>query len=118
MRKILYSPGYGAGWTSWNNHEVAKIMISYQPIIDALEKGESLLIGSAYSLNLKDEQKYHPAVLQLIKECEGKFNGRHVCVLGAGELKIKVVEDGQRVRIHEYDGYESVELEGDYEGWL
>jgi hypothetical protein len=42
MRKILYSPGYGAGWTSWeSDYELRKFMLVYQPIIDYVEKGGS-----------------------------------------------------------------------------
>jgi hypothetical protein len=102
MRKILYSPRYGAGWTTWNGGEAAKYMLTYQPIIDALERGEKL-------------DKDSPVVLQLEQECLDKF-GQDICVLGADKLQVATVSG--RVRIHEYDGNESYEEEGDYEGWM
>jgi hypothetical protein len=103
MRKILYSPGYGAGWTSWNTGEVAKLMIDYQPIIDALEGGDMM-------------SDRHPAVIQLKQECSEKFGESYVCFLGAENLKVATVSG--KVRINEYDGSESYEEEGSYNEWL
>jgi hypothetical protein len=103
-RKILYSPGYGAGWTSWNDGEIKKYMLTYEPIIKAIEAGQKI-------------NEKHPAVLQLQKECLEKFNKDYVCVLGADDLK--VMEVAGRVRISEYDGSESVTEEGtDNHEWM
>lgn len=95
MRKILYSPGYGAGWSSWNtsSKEVMKFMVEYQPIIDAIEAGEKIT-------------QSHPAVIKLQEEVKEKFNQDYLCVLGAEDLEI--YEAQGLVRIEEYDGYESV----------
>lgn len=40
MRKILYSPGYGAGWSTWGGNTTAqkKFMLEYKPFIEALER--------------------------------------------------------------------------------
>ena len=103
-RKILYSPGFGAGWSTWSSdREVARYMLTYQPIIDALERGEKMDVD-------------HPAVKQLQADCLEKFEKDYVCVLGANQLKVTTVHG--RVRVHEYDGSESVEVEGDYDGWM
>jgi len=101
-RKILYSPGFGAGWTTWNyNPDVCRYMLTYQPIIDVLERGETV----------------SEALLeQLKRECKEQFGEDHICVLGADDLTVKTVQG--RVRIHEYDGSESVEEEGAYEGGM
>ena len=107
MRKILYSPGYGAGWTSWcSDKEVKKLMIDYPPIIEALEKKEEL-----------DEN--HPAVLQMVKDIQNKFGEEKIPYLGGvSDLTIKEVPDEALVRITEYDGYESVEIQDSYDEWL
>jgi hypothetical protein len=103
-RKILYSPGYGAGWTSWCYHpDVKRYMLTYQPIIDALERGEKI-------------DSEHPLCKQLERECVEKFGENYTCVLGADQLKVKTVTG--RVRIEEYDGVESVIEEGTDEGWM
>jgi hypothetical protein len=38
VRRILYSPGYGAGWTSWHGGPTVqrKFMLEYKPIVDAV----------------------------------------------------------------------------------
>lgn len=110
MRKILYSPGYGAGWSSWNSGEVAKYMLTYQPIIDFLENGGEF--PDDYSI----VENKHPLLQQLQKECMEKFNEDYVCVLGARDLKVAEVKG--LVRIEEYDGSESYVEQGDDEGWM
>ena len=101
-RKILVSPGYGAGWTTWNPGEVARYMLDYEPIISAIERGET--VGED-----------HPAVLKLQAECLEKFGESHVCVLGADDL-IVVEVDGP-VHVTEYDGYESFDTPDSVE-WI
>jgi hypothetical protein len=103
MRKILYAPGYGAGWSTWNNGEVAKLMLEYAPIVAAIEQGERM-------------SNTHPAVLQLKQECKERFNEGYVCTLGAEDLVVHETEG--RVRVTEYDGFESVDDEGVYTDWV
>ena len=107
MRKILYSPGYGAGWTSWcRNKEVKKLMINYPPIVEALERNEKLT-------------ENHPAVLQLIEDITNIFGEDEVPFLGGvADLTIEKVPDGALVRITEYDGFEEVEIKDSYDEWL
>ena len=113
-RKILYSPGYGAGWTTWNNGEVAKYMLTYQPIIDFLEAGNKFTYDECEHLGSKG--KIHPLLTQLQKECLEKFGEDYVCILGADNLEVAEVTG--RVKINEYDGFESFDREGDDEGWM
>lgn len=99
-RKILYSTGYGAGWSTWNSGEVAKFVLEYQPIIDFIEGG-----GSFSALSLIREPE-HPLLDQLKAECRAQFGkDTYVCVLGADGLQVAVV-DGP-VLVTEYDGFES-----------
>ena len=106
-RKILYSPGWGAGWTTWNHDpRVKEYMLTYQPLIEFLEAGGKI------DRNGDD----HPLLVQLQKECLERFGVDYVCTLGARDLEVKEVSG--RVRIEEYDGSESVEEEGEYSGWM
>lgn len=43
-KKILYSPGYGAGWTTWHSgtKEEKQFMFEYQPFIDAIENDQKI----------------------------------------------------------------------------
>ncbi len=104
MTKILYSPGYGAGWSSWNDGspEFQKWLLTYPPIIEALERGERLAAE-------------HPAVQSLEKQAREMFGKDYVCVLGAGDLRIADVSGP--FRIDEYDGSERVQ-QADAEDWI
>jgi hypothetical protein len=102
MRKILYSPGYGAGWSSWAYNIPKKWMCQYQPIIDFLEKGGSFTYEDC------QKEPLHPLLEQLKKDAKDQFGVDHVCVLGAEDLEIYECDDDTQVRITEYDGAESV----------
>jgi len=157
VRKILYSPGYGAGWTTWaytSNREVLKFMLEYPPFVQGLEgeqafeKGartyKMLILGEDNTVHLapegyaetefKDEyQRQHPkeqytsvqrypACLPLdhfIEEYTEKFPDEDLPYFGGlADLKVYEVPDGARVRVKEYDGSETVEVEGEFEGWM
>jgi hypothetical protein len=100
-RKILYSPGYGAGWSTWMSGVPSKFACEYKPLIEAVERGEKL-------------HQNHPLVLQFIADAKREFgiaDDGYVCVLGAGSLAVEEVPDDALVRIDEYDGFESVETQ-------
>jgi hypothetical protein len=106
-RKILYSPGYGAGWVSWNGgstKDVELYMLTYEPIIKAIEDGTF------------DHNPDGPLCNQLKAECLKLFGANYICTLGARDLTVATVHG--RVRITEYDGAESYDEEDTYEGWL
>ncbi len=103
MRKILYSPGFGAGWTSWeSNPRVKKLMLEYPLIVKAVERGEVM-------------SEQHPAIKALLNECEAL--GLDEPYLG-GMYQLKIYKAAGRVHINEYDGSESVTEEGSDQGWM
>jgi hypothetical protein len=117
MRKILYSPGYGAGWTTWggDTREEKLFMLEYAPFVEALEAWDrKSLKGSGMDAV--------PATLDVERferDWRERFPTSEVPYLGGlRNLAVMSVPDGARVRVNEYDGFESVEIEGDYEGWL
>ncbi len=100
MAKILYSPGYGAGWTSWNERKLWSKMFTWQPLIEAVERGEKI-------------QDDHPAVLSLVEEIEREFGeDTYVCTLGSDQLQ--VAEVFKAFYIEEYDGSESIVTPNDF----
>lgn len=111
MRKILYSPDYGAGWTTWNSGDVARYMLDYAPIVEFLEAG-----GKFERNNGMGDEPEHPLLEQLKRECKEKFGEDYVCTIGARDLRVMSV-DG-RVKIDEYDGFESVVEEDSFDGWM
>lgn len=108
-RKILYSPGYGAGWVTWNDAELSEFLLTYQPIIDFLEA------GGEFTDEDTDYETTHPLLKQLQADCLEKFGKDCICVLGADQLK--VAEVSGPVRIEEEDGNESY-YTGTGDRWL
>lgn len=95
MTKILVSPGYGAGWSTWNydGEEAVKFMLTYEPLIDAVENNVS-------------KKEFTKTLEEFEKEYQEKFKTDHVYIRGAYELIIEEV-DGPFL-VEEYDGYESL----------
>lgn len=102
MRKILYSPGYGAGWTSWNSgsREEKFFMLEYKPFIEIIEKGDKI--------SKEDIEKFND-------DFKKKFPGKDLPYDG-GIKGLEVYEAEGVIRIKEYDGSESVEESYDY--WM
>lgn len=101
--KVLISRGYGAGWSTWNEGEVAKLMRTYEPIIKAFENGEKL-------------SENHPAVESLVKECKERFNEDYVCLSGLDGLSVEEVTPP--FRIHECDGEERIITPNQDDNWI
>lgn len=93
--KILISIGYGAGWATWNYgpRGLMKWMLTYQPIIEAVEAGEKL-------------HEKHPIVQKFVEETKKKFNKLGVCVAGVENLVVEQIDDPREVSLTCFDGYE------------
>lgn len=83
---VLYSPGYGAGWSTWNSDNVDMIFCPeiVQMVID--EKSDEEIEKAAKRIFGKD----------------GYYGG-------VDGLCVAWVKEGTMFRINEYDGSESVE---------
>jgi len=94
--KVLISPGFGAGWSTWNNPALA-----VDPrIIDAFERGIS-----------EEDMK------QLCKDIGVTDIYGDVYMGGFDELEIVEVPAGELFQIREYDGSEYIEIFDDSD-WL
>lgn len=90
--KVLISPGYGAGWSTWNYIDLA-----FDPdIIQAFETGLSEKDMRDFIISLGYKAPY--------------MGGYNCC-------KIVDVPKGTLFRIKEYDGYESIETHN-ADDWL
>ena len=89
---VLYSPGFGSGWYTWNQ-EFPELIFS--PAIVKLVEQEKFDELETYM-----ELKY-PEV----------FKG------GMMDLEIEWIPVGTEFRIHEYDGSESIEIKDEL-NWL
>ena len=82
---ILYSPGYGAGWSTWANDPT---MVFCPSLAEAVDRDASL------------EELRQIAM----EEFPGEYHG------GLKNLHIVWLEPGTRFEISEYDGSESVRI--------
>lgn len=85
---VLYSPGYGAGWSTWNS-EHAESLCMDADIVQAVLDGDT-----AKAAKIATEK--HPCI----------YTG------GAEDLKVQWVKKGMEFEIDEYDGNESVHVIG------
>lgn len=124
QRKILYSPGFGAGWSSWCHGEREEVifMLTFKPLIEAIETGEPIgWIGypvkdrkllDAENLDTLAYYRAHCApgspLDQFVVAFAERFGTDDIPHLsGARDLIIAIVD--QPFRVTEYDGSESVE---------
>ena len=109
MKKILYSPEFGAGWVSWHHGDSLEqeiFMFTYQPLIDALEKGED--IGFDESRRFGNLPFKPGSVLeQFYKDFGDRFGTENLPYMG-GARNLTVIEVDGPFRVHEYDGAESI----------
>ena len=84
---VLYSPGFGAGWSSWNDdRDVPKeFLLHDEKLVEMVEN---------------DQRNKIP---KYVKSIYPNF----YCG-GAKDLAIEWVNQGTQFRIEEYDGYESI----------
>ncbi len=91
---VLISPGYGAGWSTWNS---GKTELLFDPTIVDLVLSEA----EPEKLEAYIDLKYPEA-----------YTG------GVGDLIVKWVPEGAKFRINEYDGAESLVLESQVEWFV
>jgi hypothetical protein len=84
---VVYSPGYGAGWYTWNRVEYGEELI-FDPVL------------AAYV----DENKMSEAHSYIAMRFPQAYTG------GVEDLSIQWIPQGTAFRIHEYDGSESIEI--------
>jgi hypothetical protein len=90
VRKALYSPGYGAGWSTWNEHK--DFFLFDAELIAAVEAGTPLGYNRA-----RDPDRLR-----------AKY-GDDTCPYLGGARDLAVIEVHGPFRVTEYDGYEGIE---------
>jgi hypothetical protein len=89
---VLYSPGWGAGWYTWNKNEA----LLFDPILVELVKLKNDYSGDDVS----------PIVNRIIKRAEEIEPGGYFG--GAVDLDIYWTPEGTQFFMEEYDGAESI----------
>ena len=89
---IVYSPRYGAGWSTWASEEQRETLIFHPAIVNmVLNKKQEEITKEWMAKNLGEEYK-------------------DVYLGGAYDLCVEWVPLGTVFRIAEYDGWESVKI--------
>jgi hypothetical protein len=83
---VLYSPGYGAGWSTWIDENLREKAIFCPRLVLAVlgESGEDRAVVAS-------------------EEFPDEYHG------GLSDLKVAWLDEGTEFKIREYDGYESID---------
>lgn len=96
MTKILISPGYGAGWSTWNpDHK--EFLLKDPTLVEMAERSAT--------------------VTEVAQYIEDKLGDKHVYMGGWQEIEVVEIPAGTLFKVTEYDGYESIE-QRDQEEWI
>lgn len=95
---ILVSPGYGAGWKSWNS-DVPGIETHPALVQMVLDGKRDALLDAA-----------------LVKELMGLSEDVYVYAGGADQLEVMWLEEGTPYAIEDYDGSESLRTSANFDG--
>ena len=82
---VLYSPGFGAGWSTWNQ-EVPELL--FDPVI----------------VDFVEKEQWDELQVYIALKYPGIYDG------GIRDLVVVWLPERTEFRIHEYDGAESVEV--------
>ena len=89
---VLYSPGFGSGWYTWNNPH--KELLFHPKLVEMVESNKQDEIDEDW-----------------IKENLNIDN--HIYCGGALDLRIGWLDEGTRFRVEDYDGSESIVIIND-----
>jgi len=103
MKKVLISPGYGAGWSTWQHEVTSEFATQYEPLIKAVEAGEDI-----------DED--HPAIKQYVEDVKEKFTDE-IFLPTRINLDVRTIPDDAEYKVTVYDGNESLEVKDEQE-WV
>jgi uncharacterized protein len=90
---ILYSPGYGAGWSTWNDDKLREGLLYHKELIEMVEAGKRTKITQ-----------------KKVQELLGLDKDTYVCVCGNDQLEVQYIPKRTLFRIETYDGNESIEI--------
>jgi len=91
--KVLVSPGFGAGWSTWN-YGIPELL--FDPVIVRMvEDGTSFETIEAY--------------------CNAKYPTGYFG--GVADLEVRLIKTGTEFIVHEYDGSESIQVKDEFK-WI
>lgn len=105
MVAVLYSPGYGAGWSTWN--------YDYPQLV--FDPSVVYMVEEMNKLDAEDNAGRNNWVSLIVEYCSKTYPSGYFG--GADDLVVTWIPEGTLFKINEYDGSESIEYkENDY--WI
>jgi hypothetical protein len=103
---VLYSPGFGAGWSTWSSISGHGTELMFDPsVVTLVEDRDNGKITTDQLVELVNTY------------CEITYGKNEVYCGGVDNLEIVWIPEGTQFKINEYDGSESIEYkENDY--WI
>ena len=98
---VLVSYGFGAGWYTWHRDE----RMLYDPRI----------VEMVLAFQANEEQDWRAHYEQISKYCADTYQNQYIG--GVDGLTVEWVTEGEKFRINEYDGSETLVRESDQK-WL
>lgn len=112
---VLVSPGWGAGWSSWNGSENNRIAWDKRIVEFVLRmkgRGEEVFERACCEYPEHDEEdglsEEHKEFRRILDECG--IDSKRVYFGGAHDIEVNWVKPGDRWRIDEEDGAEFLEI--------
>ena len=105
MVAVLYSPGYGAGWYSWNR-DTPELLFDPDIVQFVLDRPDVFC-------------KHQTERSQTEEEFMSVFQSRYPDVYLGGwrDLRVECIPIGMQFKIIEFDGFESIRYNDDVE-WI
>jgi hypothetical protein len=105
-QKIVYSPGYGAGFSTWSTKR--KELATDSEIIRLVEMMKEVSKGT---------EQWHTIVAQICRRAREIDPAVYLGAVKDGELEVTRIPISSRFRISENDGFEVVEYEEEPVFW-
>jgi hypothetical protein len=100
---VLVSEGYGAGWYTWHGIEA----LLFDPVI----------VGMVETMSKSNNADFKATYDAIVKYAKEKYGDCHCSYSGIAGLIVEWAPVGEKFRIHEYDGSETLILESGI-GWI
>lgn len=100
---VLYSPGFGAGWSTWN--DMRADMVFCPEIVEKILSGEEVTVEFCKEIFNCDDNNLDP-------------KGEHMYFDGASDLEVVWLYKGTVFTIDEYDGSESLNIQDDMDWFV
>lgn len=121
MTKILISPGYGAGWSTWAHGGVDqhKFWLTHKPTLDFIEKGgvfkdAETRIDYEADGNTPIYDALHPVLRKFVEDYVAAFPDDEEYFYFGGARGLIVTNVSGPFMVDEYDGAESLTTSDDF----